>query len=94
MLLLGLPSSLITRAWSCLRQKVAAVPTPLHSKHHPPPGNLMRANDGRICILDYGLMTEVRVVWRGQGWLRCVQALCTGTTCVSWCQFSPAPFQP
>jgi tRNA A-37 threonylcarbamoyl transferase component Bud32 len=29
----------------------------LHADPHP--GNLMRSNDGRIVILDFGLMTEV-----------------------------------
>ena len=30
----------------------------LHADPHP--GNLIRTPDGRICVLDFGLMTEVR----------------------------------
>ena len=30
----------------------------LHADPHP--GNLIRTPDGKICILDFGLMTEVR----------------------------------
>jgi predicted unusual protein kinase regulating ubiquinone biosynthesis (AarF/ABC1/UbiB family) len=30
----------------------------LHADPHP--GNLLRTPDGRICVLDFGLMTEVR----------------------------------
>lgn len=29
----------------------------LHADPHP--GNLIRTNDGKICVLDFGLMTEV-----------------------------------
>ena len=49
--------SLVTTALNCYLIQLLETGF-LHADPHP--GNLLRTPDGKLCVLDFGLMTEVR----------------------------------
>ena len=46
-------------AWSCEVQASKPSPAPLTAVHLLHAGNLIRTPDGRLCILDFGLMCRI-----------------------------------
>jgi hypothetical protein len=54
---LAAAGQLLPGGFVCAAHSLPCLP-PLPACSHP--GNLLRTPDGKICVLDFGLMTEVR----------------------------------